>query len=40
VVLEVKCRSEADLDLWAAERVADVFRQVYGKSLQLVNVRS
>ncbi len=40
VVLEVKSRSEADLDLWAAERVADVFRQVYGKSLQLVNVRS
>lgn len=40
VVLEVRSRSEADLDLWAAERVADVFREVYGRSLQLVNMRS
>jgi exopolyphosphatase/guanosine-5'-triphosphate,3'-diphosphate pyrophosphatase len=35
VMLEVKSHAGADLDLWAAERVADIFRQIYGKVLQL-----
>jgi exopolyphosphatase/guanosine-5'-triphosphate,3'-diphosphate pyrophosphatase len=38
--LEVRSAGGADLDLWAAEKVSDVFRQVYGRPLELVNVKS
>ncbi len=40
VRLRVRSARGADLDLWAAERVADVFRQVYGKTLELENATS
>ncbi|HUQ91803.1 MAG TPA: Ppx/GppA phosphatase family protein [Bryobacteraceae bacterium] len=40
VELQVRSKGGADLDLWAAERVAEIFRQIYGKTLQLVNIRS
>ncbi|MBI4909770.1 MAG: Ppx/GppA family phosphatase [Acidobacteria bacterium] len=40
VRLLVQSDQGADLDLWAAERVADVFRQVYGKTLELENASS
>lgn len=39
-VLEVKAAADTDLDLWAAERASDVFRQVYAMPLELVSVRS
>jgi exopolyphosphatase/guanosine-5'-triphosphate,3'-diphosphate pyrophosphatase len=39
-VLEVTTSADTDLDLWAAERAADVFRQVYAMPLQLRTVRT
>jgi exopolyphosphatase/guanosine-5'-triphosphate,3'-diphosphate pyrophosphatase len=39
IVIEVKSHAGADLDLWAAERVAEVFREVYGRNLQLAGSR-
>lgn len=30
VTLKLESRADMDLDLWAAERVADIFREVYG----------
>ncbi|MBL8179247.1 MAG: Ppx/GppA family phosphatase [Bryobacterales bacterium] len=35
VLIKVKSKSGADLDLWAAERAGDAFRQIYGRTLQL-----
>jgi exopolyphosphatase/guanosine-5'-triphosphate,3'-diphosphate pyrophosphatase len=40
VVLTVTGGSQADLEVWAAERVADVFAQVYGRALELASGRS
>lgn len=39
VVLQVEADADADLDLWAAERVTEVFRQVYLKPLVLESIR-
>lgn len=39
VLVEVQSTSGADLDLWAAERAGDSFRQVYGRTLQLAGGR-
>ncbi|MCS7025424.1 MAG: Ppx/GppA family phosphatase [Bryobacteraceae bacterium] len=39
VALRVTAGAGVDLDLWAAERVADVFRQVYGCELTLRSER-
>lgn len=39
VHLRVTAGADADLDLWAAERVAEVFRQVYDKPLQMESGR-
>ena len=37
----IRLRSDADVDLeqWAGERVADVFREVYGRQLEITKVR-
>ncbi|HZU25562.1 MAG TPA: HD domain-containing protein, partial [Bryobacteraceae bacterium] len=35
VVLGLESDSDADLELWAAERAADIFRQIYGADLVL-----
>ncbi|MFN7933291.1 MAG: Ppx/GppA phosphatase family protein [Bryobacteraceae bacterium] len=35
VLVRVESKTGADLDLWAAERAGDSFRQVYGRTLQL-----
>jgi exopolyphosphatase/guanosine-5'-triphosphate,3'-diphosphate pyrophosphatase len=37
----IRLRSDADVDLeqWAGERVADVFREVYGRQLEIAKVR-
>jgi len=40
VLLEVQSHAGADLDLWAAERVSDIFRQIYGKALQLAGTKA
>ncbi|MBI3682715.1 MAG: Ppx/GppA family phosphatase [Acidobacteria bacterium] len=40
VVVEVRSRAGADLDLWAAERMSDVFRDLYGRPLELETGRS
>ena len=40
VVIEVLAAADADLDLWAAERVAQVFRDVYQMPLELKTARS
>lgn len=40
IVLRVTADADADLDLWAAERVADVFRQVYDRGLRLQSGRT
>jgi exopolyphosphatase/guanosine-5'-triphosphate,3'-diphosphate pyrophosphatase len=40
VVLRVTAGADADLDLWAAERVGDTFRQVYGRDLRLQSGRT
>lgn len=40
VLVEVKAGADTDLDIWAAERVSDVFREIYGKGLDLAAVRS
>lgn len=39
VILEVESSAGANLDLWAAEKVAEVFRQVYGRTLQLTRAK-
>ncbi|MBL8231591.1 MAG: Ppx/GppA family phosphatase [Bryobacterales bacterium] len=40
VMLRVTAGADANLDLWAAERVADVFRQVYDRDLRLQSGRA
>lgn len=35
VVLRIRSRADTDLEQWAAERVGDVFRQVYGRAIVL-----
>jgi len=39
VVLGIESESDADLELWAAERAGDLFRQVYGMPLVLQQSR-
>ncbi|MBL8221611.1 MAG: hypothetical protein JNL62_20420 [Bryobacterales bacterium] len=39
VLVKVESKSGADLDLWAAERAGDAFRQIYGRMLQLAGGR-
>jgi exopolyphosphatase/guanosine-5'-triphosphate,3'-diphosphate pyrophosphatase len=40
VVLALKAHADADLEQWAAEGAADIFRQVYQTPLTVVRVRS
>ena len=40
VVLALKARADADLEQWAAEGAADVFRQVYQTPLTVLRVRN
>src|ERR1035438_6309331 len=36
VVLEVKAKGDIDLEEWAAERVAEIFQQIYNRQLSVV----
>lgn len=39
VVVQIQARADTDLEQWASERVADVFRNVYDRPLNLVTAR-
>ena len=39
LVASVRSHGDSDLDEWAAERLTDVFQQVYGKPLEVIRVR-
>jgi exopolyphosphatase/guanosine-5'-triphosphate,3'-diphosphate pyrophosphatase len=39
VVLSVRSAADTDLEIWAAERASDIFRQVYDRPLTLVKAR-
>ncbi len=39
VVVQIQAKADTDLEQWASERAADVFREVYGRPLSLVNTR-
>ena len=39
LVASVRSHGDSDLDEWAAERLTDVFQQVYGKPLEVIRVQ-
>ena len=39
VVLRLRSDADVDLEQWAAERVADVFREAYGRQLAITRAR-
>jgi exopolyphosphatase/guanosine-5'-triphosphate,3'-diphosphate pyrophosphatase len=40
LVASIRSRGDADLDEWAAERLTDVFQQVYGKPLEVIRAQA
>ena len=40
LVARIRSHGDADLDEWAAERLTDLFRQVYGKPLEVLRERA
>lgn len=39
VVVEIKSKADPDLELWASERAADIFREVYDRPLNMVKAK-
>jgi exopolyphosphatase/guanosine-5'-triphosphate,3'-diphosphate pyrophosphatase len=39
VVVQIQAKADTDLELWAGERAADVFREVYDRPLNLVRAK-
>jgi exopolyphosphatase/guanosine-5'-triphosphate,3'-diphosphate pyrophosphatase len=39
VVVQIQAEADTDLEQWAGERAADVFREVYNRSLSLVKAK-
>jgi exopolyphosphatase/guanosine-5'-triphosphate,3'-diphosphate pyrophosphatase len=39
VVLRLRSDADVDLEQWAGERVADVFREAYGRQLSIAKAR-
>jgi hypothetical protein len=39
VVLRLRSEQDVDLEQWAAERIADVFRSAYGRQLTIAKAR-